>query len=64
MQFVVSRMAPVHVNVYLNIMAIHTKAVAQNVRSIAIARRIGLAFGTNVLTHVLVYVLKMQNVKW
>lgn len=64
MQFVVSRMAPVHVNVYLNIMAIRTKAVAQNVRSIAIARRIVLAFGTNVLTHALVYVLKMQNVKW
>lgn len=63
MQFVVSRMAPVHVNAYQNIMVIRTKAVAQNVRSIAIARRIVLAFGTNVLTHVLVYVPKMQNVK-
>lgn len=61
MLFAVNSMALGRVNVYLNIMAIHTKAVGQSVLSTQIAHRIEPVLEINAKIHVQVYAHKTLN---
>lgn len=61
MLFAANKTVLVHANVYLIIMAIHTKAVGQSVLSVPIVRRTKPVLETNVKILVQDFVLKMLN---
>lgn len=63
MLFAVNNMAPVRVNVYPIIMAIHTKAVGQSVLLTQTVHRIELVFEINAKIHVQAFAIQMPIVE-